>query len=204
MEIKNKIGNAFDFFINGLATLCLLVYGLSAYNSDILPQSILLPFAFLLGSAGIITLANIHFKFSLAGKESRYYKTGIIFLILAFFELTVMLTVQQSIILSNTKTEIAVLNSIHLGMDIAFDIFYSIGIMFVSVGFITENLYSVLGWYGVTISILLLTFNLITFPIPPKDMGLFDLGVFTVIWWFILILKVKSKKIELWQRHLAK
>jgi hypothetical protein len=206
VAINQKIVTTFNYLINGLAIACLLAYGISSLLPRILPANILLPFVFLLGCAGIIALANIHFKFSFEAKETRFYKIGIIFLVLAFFQLTVMLTVQQAIIVSFTETLAAdtklAFNSIQLGMDMAFDIFYSIGIFFISISFLTENIHSLLAWYGIIISITLLILNFVSFPVPPKDKGLYDLGIFTIIWWVMLIRKIKTKEKQSWQKHL--
>lgn len=205
MEINTKIEFIVDRFIQSLGFLGLGAYVLSTMDINIIPSKLLLPFAFLLGCIGIIAIVNIHCKYSFKAKNKRYYYAGFIFLIIAFFQLTLMVVVQQSIIyfygkissnLLNAESYFTLINSIQLGMDVVFDIFYCVGIILYSLSFISVNGNSIVGWYGVLVSIPLLTMNLITFPIPPKSAGFFDIGILSILWWILLIkeMKIQSKK----------
>lgn len=112
-----------------------------------------------------------------------------------------MVTIQQSTLyikegLSNSDelgSTFTLINSIQLGLDVVFDIFYSMGILLISIGFIVAETISIVGWFGFLISTLLLMSNLFTFPLPPKESGLIDVGIFTIVWWLLLIWKVKTK-----------
>lgn len=208
MAVNQSINNGIDKFIKWLAIVCLLAYIISALQIDIIPENVILPSVLLLGVIGIIALVNIHYKYSFIAKETVYYKVGIILLAFSFFDLVIMLTVQQSTLCMTERLNqepvssvFQLVNSIQLGLDVAFDIFYSVGILFTSVAFLVTELKSAVGWYGVLISIPLLVLNLVTFPTPPKESGWIDLGIFTIIWWLLFIQKIHRSKS--WQKHLA-
>jgi hypothetical protein len=78
-------------------------------------------------------------------------------------------------------------------MDVVFDNIYSLGIMMLSLCFVLTQAKSALGWNGINGSSLLLIFNFIAFPVPPKTAGHFDMGVLTIPWWGLLIWTVKRQ-----------
>jgi hypothetical protein len=209
MEINHYLANGFDKVIKGLAVSCLAAYVVSTLQLNIIPENLLLPLVLLVGVIGVITLVNIHYKYSFQAREIVYYKAGIDLLAFSFLLLTVMLSVQQSTLRviehlneKPTTNIFRIVNSVQLGMDVAFDIFYSIGIMLTSFGFVVAEPKSVTGWYGIFISLALLVMNLISFPAPPGESGFFDLGIFTLIWWFLLIRIIHKTKISC-QKHQA-
>lgn len=124
-------------------------------------------------------------------------------MIVAFAILTTMLVVQQAgseIFDSlkendNANVTFKLTNSVHKGMDIAFDIFYSLGILFYSLSFLKlKKLGFIIGLVGVASSLGLLVLNLIAFPNPPKSAGLMDLGPITIIWWVLIFTYTNRKK----------
>lgn len=201
MEISTHKLKLFDMLLKGVAVASLVSYLISVMFPEAISQKVLLPFVLLLGVSGIVALLNTHYKFNFTTKSTYFYKIGLVLLVLSFFQLTQMLTVQQAsqsfITGSNgfsQKSEFfALFNSIQLGLDVAFDIFYATGIMLMSMSFILTNSKMFIGWYGVAISLLLLVFNLISFPIPPRDKGLIDTGPFTIIWWGLFVWTIKSQ-----------
>lgn len=90
-------------------------------------------------------------------------------------------------------------NRVQLGLDVAFDIFGTISWFLFGLN-IAENtgFNKLLGWIGSLISAGLLTLNMITFPTPPAEAGLIDLGPFLSLWilvvfiWFTVILFKKN------------
>lgn len=201
MEIENKVTLVVDKSLQVLAVLCLSAYVISAVNAANVPVKFVLHFVFVLGVMGIVTLSNIYLRYNFDAKKIRYYKIGTLLLVLAFFQFTLMTVVQQAMVITRANPEFqkpetiqlfSLLNSVHLGMDVVFEIFYSFGILLVSVSFIAAGPKTFTGWYGVIMSLSLLVLNLYSFPIPPKENGLVDLGVLTIPWWIIFIIKIKK------------
>jgi hypothetical protein len=133
-------------------------------------------------------------------QRSTILSLGAVSMVLAFTLLVLMVFVQQAIlaaldevktlsITEQTHQALALaLNYIQLGMDVAFDAFYCTGLTCLSVALIREKGWAAVnGIYGVFIATLMLGFNLLTFPIPPANAGLLDLGPFTLIWWIAII-----------------
>ncbi|GAB5476357.1 MAG: hypothetical protein Mars2KO_44560 [Maribacter sp.] len=84
-------------------------------------------------------------------------------------------------------------------MDIVFDIFISIAWILFGLNIARSPSFSrILGYLGSLIALGLLVFNLYTFPFPPADSGLLDLGPFLGLWalvfYVLLFLKVKAKR----------
>lgn len=95
-------------------------------------------------------------------------------------------------------------NRVQLGLDVAFDIFSAIswflfGLNIAKIPGFTR----ILGWIGCLLSAGLLTLNMITFPTPPADAKLIDLGPFLATWilaafiWFTVVVFKKKKSADL-------
>ncbi|MFA6128388.1 MAG: hypothetical protein WC699_13890 [Bacteroidales bacterium] len=93
-------------------------------------------------------------------------------------------------------------NRVQLGLDVAFDIFGTISWFLFGLN-IAKNpgFNKILGWIGCLISAGLLTLNMITFPTPPANAELIDLGPFLSLWvlvvfiWFTVILFKKKNNV---------
>jgi len=96
------------------------------------------------------------------------------------------------------KTIYKGVNAVQFTMDIAFDIFYCLMIVLFSVAMFRNNLFGkALGVFGVVSGLGLLTLNLWTFPYPPGESGLIDLGPLTGIWWiWVLFILIKIERRE--------
>ena len=99
------------------------------------------------------------------------------------------------------KASFAGVNRVQLGLDVAFDIFVTIAWFLFGLNIAKSPSFSkILGFIGCLLSLGLLTLNMYTFPNPPADSGLFDLGPFLALWtfvvyiWFAIVL-FKQKKI---------
>jgi hypothetical protein len=142
--------------------------------------------------------------------DSIILKLSVVYLVIAFAFFLLMLVVQQAIFISfkehinkeadeivknNLKLILKGLNLVQLGMDIAFDIFYSLGLIFMSIVLMKHEAFGkIFGIYGIASGSLLLIFNLYTFPIPPSESGLFDAGPLTAIWWIWIVVQIMRKR----------
>lgn len=74
-----------------------------------------------------------------------------------------------------------------LGLDVAWDMYIGVGTaLFAAAAYKHEWFGKVFGITGVIIASLLLSLNLLTFPIPPANAGLFDVGPFVGGWYFAM------------------
>ncbi|QTD38080.1 DUF4386 family protein [Polaribacter batillariae] len=78
-------------------------------------------------------------------------------------------------------------NRVQSGLDVAFDIFITISWFLFGINIAkSPNFNKLLGWIGCLISAGLLILNMWTFPTPPADNGLIDLGPFLGLWTLIV------------------
>ena len=93
-------------------------------------------------------------------------------------------------------------NSVQFTLDIAFDIFYCLLVMLYSVAMMQDKYFGkIIGIFGLLSGLGLLVLNLYTFPYPPAESGLIDLGPVTGIFWVIVIAmtvraEIKQQKIK--------
>lgn len=180
----------------------LLAYLNFAYGWVMLSDRLSLVLAFAIGPVAVFgTLALSENLMRVFGTST--LRLGTIFLVIAFVLLTLMLTMQQAIFaeyqqlleataeptaLASLKVSFALANQIQLGADVAFDIFYSLGIIFVSSVLVRNKGFErVIGAYGVLAGTGLLVLNLWFFPTPPAIAGSIDIGPATIVWWVALI-----------------
>ena len=180
----------------------LLAYLNFAFGWVMLSERLSLVLAFAIGPVAMFgTLALSENLMRVFGTST--LRIGTIFLVIAFALLTLMLTMQQAIFAeyrqlldataapeaqASLKASFALINQVHLGADVAFDIFYSLGIIFVSSVLVrSKGIERVIGTYGVVAASGLLVLNLWFFPTPPAAAGSIDLGPATIVWWVALI-----------------
>ncbi len=78
-------------------------------------------------------------------------------------------------------------NRVQLGLDIVFDIFISISWFLFGINIASNSYFNrMIGWAGSIIAAILLIFNMISFPDPPSEIGLIDLGPFLGLWTLII------------------
>ena len=180
----------------GLAIL--LAYLNFAFGWVPLSQRLSLVLAFAIGPVAVCgtlaiseSLARVFGTFTL--------RLGTIFLVIGFALLTLMLTMQQAVFAeyqellgataaaqapASLKDSFALVNRVQLGADVAFDIFYSLGIILVSVVIVRRHgLGRLVGVYGLAVASGLLALNIWSFPTPPAAAGTVDLGPATIVWW---------------------
>ena len=151
-----------------------------------------------------LTLVLEIYRHLVATSPGSGLRVGTVFLIIAFALLNLMLVVQQSIFIPYLEamngTEDEVLresmrlvfrgvNHVQLGIDVSFDIFYCLGLILVSLVLVrTTRFGRILGVCGAVAATGLLVLNMATFPVPPAEAGLLDLGPLTGLWWLAIIL----------------
>jgi len=183
--------------------IVVLAYLNFATNVVSLPDRLTLILAFAIGPVAIFGVLEIYRELA-ATPLATQVRLGTVFLIIAFALLNLMLVVQQSIFIPYQEamaatTDDAVresmrhvfrgVNQVQLGIDVSFDIFYSLGLILVSIALTrTTRFGKFLGIFGVLTAGALLILNMATFPMPPSEAGLVDLGPLTGVWWLVLIL----------------
>ena len=75
---------------------------------------------------------------------------------------------------------------VQLGLDVAWDIFISLGTLLFATSMVRDARFGwIIGIVGILIAIALLVLNLWTFPIPPAEKNFVDLGPLLGIWYLI-------------------
>jgi hypothetical protein len=84
-----------------------------------------------------------------------------------------------------------VVDQVQLGLDVGWDIFVGLGTFLFAVNMMKHPRFGIVfGWSGAAVSILLLALNLYTFPTPPADASLFDMGPLVGLWYAAVTVQV--------------
>lgn len=76
---------------------------------------------------------------------------------------------------------------VQLGLDVAWDIFISLGTLLFAIAMISDARFGwILGIAGILIAVALLILNLWTFPTPPAAKNLVDLGPLVGVWYLVV------------------
>ena len=191
-----------------LGFIIILAYLNFALHVIELSQKLTLILAFAIGPVAIYGVLKLYKELTNLDKTTSLL-VGTVFLIIAFALLNLMLVVQQSIFISmkdyiasetDSKTQDSLrlilkgLNHVQLGIDVSFDIFYCLGLILLSLAlYKNPEIGKFIGVFGVVSAALLLIFNMATFPLPPANAGLVDLGPLTGVWWLLLIVRIMTK-----------
>jgi hypothetical protein len=86
-----------------------------------------------------------------------------------------------------------------LGMDVAFDMFIGLGTAFFGFAMLRDQRFGkIVGGLGLVIGlVVILGFNMATFPDPPAQAGLFDPGIVTGIFYFIVVIQMIIELVRL-------
>ena len=194
-----------------LGVAAILVYLMLAFGVAPVSDRLVLVLAFAIGPA--IMMAMLELYAGLApSHDGRLLRTATVFLVLGFAMLTAMIVVQQAIFIGadasfyvdselpaeETRRYLFMgLNMVQLGLDVTFDIFYSVGLILLGViVYRSPEGGKILGGVAVVLAAGLLALNIWTFPIPPSEAGLVDLGPATAIWWLVFILSRNRRRKE--------
>jgi hypothetical protein len=123
---------------------------------------------------------------------------GLLFSVVGGVLLTLMLAVQHATrayprsVGAVASEELARgLTSIHLGIDIAWDVFITVGLILMCLSMLGHPRFGWLwGGTGILLEVLALVFNIYTFPDNPDLHGLFDVGPLAALWLLIVFLQM--------------
>jgi hypothetical protein len=189
----------------GLAAF--ISYFLAAFMP--LPEKVSLILAFSFGPLFMLSSVGLYFLLQ-HWKDSINLRIAVLFNIVATAMVTMMLVVQLTsqsfhqqfkaadrgtVSAEQLKWIFNEVNSIQLGVDLAWDIFISIGTFFFALVMMKHpNMSKVISVLGIVFSVLLLTFNLAYFPEPPGEVGSIDFGPFVALWYMVLLLWLAIKR----------
>ena len=81
--------------------------------------------------------------------------------------------------------------AIWLGLDVAWDVYLGLGTLVFALNAYTHpRLGRVIGAAGILIAVTLLALNLVTFPVPPGNAGLFDAGPLVGVWYLVMTIQM--------------
>lgn len=91
-------------------------------------------------------------------------------------------------------------DKVQLGLDVSWDVFIGIGTLLFAVNMLTHPRFGkILGGAGALLAVLLLSFNLYSFPIPPANADLIDFGPFVGLWY--LIISIQALRSLTWAKN---
>jgi hypothetical protein len=170
-----------------------------------LPNKIIVIFASLFGPLLMLASLGLYY-FLKAHRETVTGQLAIMSNIIASVLVTLMLIVQLSVNLSVDKliasvgSDISeqimkwiwrVVDKMQLGMDVSWDIYISIGTILFGVTMMKHPRFGkIFGLLGFLIGHFLLVFNIATFPTPPGDAGLIDLGPLLGLWYLAATVQI--------------
>ena len=146
-------------------------------------------------------------------KKTPLLQIGTLLSVAGGITVLIMLCVQQSIFvtLKQMKAESSPdvysklsdgLNSVQLGLDVAWDVLIASGTILVAITMLTHPRFGkIVGGVGFILGLLLLIFNIYYFPTPPADARSIDWGPFVALWYGIVsVMTLFSVK---WAKTLA-
>jgi len=144
-----------------------------------------------LSSAGLYHFIILH-------KKSLAATAAVVSNIIAGVLITTMLLVQIAI---RTSQPPAIdeasnwiwesINRVHLGLDVAWDVYIFFGTFLFAVSmFKHPKLGKIVSLIGIIISVIMIILNAVSFPVPPGDAGLIDLGPLVGIWYLVVTILI--------------
>ena len=167
----------------------------------VLPQLIIRIAFFSVGVFGVVSVGGAYHLFK-KHKNSVTLQMAALLSIVAFAFLTLMAVVQETtgafreeaMLINQSGEDVnsiwAAIDSVQLGVDITFDIFYSVTFILYSILMFNHPRFGkIFSISGIVLFSALLFLNLFTFPHPPASKGLFDVGPITGLWGLIVIIQ---------------
>ncbi|RPI18119.1 MAG: DUF4386 family protein [Ignavibacteriae bacterium] len=177
--------------------LTMIIYPSILFISFPLNITLLLAFAFgillLIASIGLYHILGLHNK-------SMTLQLGVLFNIIGCSVVTMMFTIQIALISLKEKAAPDITreiknyiwqmpNTIQLGLDIVWDIFFGLGTFLIALNMFNHPRFGkIISIIGMAIALLLLVLNIATFPIPPGEAGSFDAGPLIALWYLVTVI----------------
>ncbi|MGH9779838.1 MAG: hypothetical protein ACRD5I_15660, partial [Candidatus Acidiferrales bacterium] len=189
----------------GLLLVVLGAYLLSQWGGAGVPEKLILVLVMLLGPVAIVGMLILS---ELLGRHRKSLAlqaaTTLTIIGFAFFNLMIVVQLTTRAYIRGYIQEapeesaremlrwiLRGVDSVQLGIDVSFDVFFSLGmILFAAVMYSHPRFGKWFSVPGVALGVLLLLFNLYTFPRPPADAELIDWGPFTALWWLAVIVQM--------------
>jgi hypothetical protein len=169
-------------------------------NLSIPPYIIRIAF-FSVGVFGVVSVGGAYHLFK-KHKNSVLLQMAALLSIVAFSFFTLMAVIQettgafwQEALANNQSGEDigsiwSAIDSVQLGVDITFDIFYTLTFILYSILMFNHPRFGkIFSISGIVLFASLLFLNLFTFPYPPASKGLFDVGPITGLWGLIVVIQ---------------
>ena len=190
--------------LTALGVITLLVYLTTSTGLVDGDSKVILALAFGIGPMAIVGVLGVVERL-VPHASDRMTRLSRVFLVSAFVLFTLMVIVQQMTVMQfdnlraiadPAKAESLNLifkgvNTLQMGIDVAFDLFYCIGIIVLASAMYRHPEFNrVVSVFGVVSAGALLALNLYAFPDIPKESGLVDLGPVTGFWWLMVIAQI--------------
>jgi hypothetical protein len=193
-------------YVGGALALAVLGgYLLSQWGGPGVPEKLIVVLVLLLGPVAIVGMLTLS---ELLGRQRKsvVLRAATVFSVVGFAFFNLMIVVQLTSrayirgYIQEAQGESARetlrwilkgVDSVQLGIDVSFDVFYCLGMMLFAAVMYGHPRFG--KWFsipGVLLGALLLALNLYTFPQPPADAELVDLGPFTALWWVAVIVQM--------------
>ncbi|MFC2084969.1 hypothetical protein ACFLS9_07930 [Bacteroidota bacterium] len=144
-----------------------------------------------LGSAGLYYFISLHKKtITVIIALLSNIIAGTLFTLMLLVQIALRLT-KPEVIDATSKWIWKSLNSIHLGLDVGWDIYIFFGTFLFAVSIFNHpKLGKFFSVPGIIISLLMIVFNILTFPVPPAESYLIDLGPLVGLWYLAVTIRI--------------
>jgi hypothetical protein len=172
--------------------LTMIIYPSMIFIDVSLTLTVILAFSFgillMIGSLGI-------YHFITLNKKTVSLQIGVLFNIIACAVVILMFSLQLAIAWEKQNLDITVqkelmknvfylFNIAQLSFDVVWDVFISLGTVLIALNMLNHpKLGKIIGISGLFFGVSLLALNLSTFPIPPGEAGLIDIGPAAALWY---------------------
>jgi len=194
-----------------LGLLAVLTYLGAVFGFLPVPRQLMIVFILAIGPVAIYGVLAISEKLSADNPNNLLLKTGTVYGVVAFAIWIIVHTIQQGgriyfreKLIGGAADEgtqqiyrqiYQAVNTTQVTADVGFDIFYCLLIIIFSIFMYKHKDFGrIIGLLGILSAGGLLVFNLWTFPYPPADAGLVDLGPLTGVWWLLVIIQMYRKE----------